>query len=506
VHKTKTVAALAVASAFAAPALAQVPSGVQLYGRLNLGVDAYEAKGSPSRNVLPGTTITCAPTLPGCAAAPSAPGSNFDYKSRMRVFDTASRVGIRGSEDLGGGFRAIFQIETGVNVDSGNHLGQNGSNNPNTGFWASRDSWVGIEGDRFGRLTFGRQSVYWSNGTIEQIGANYINSSSPLGTYSQSGIVLGPVARESNTVQYSLRFGGFSATASYGHSATAAPVPPATGGVSPYEAAQAGVDPKDQFYGITLRYNHSVFDLQADWATRQDILNTQGRDFTGWKVGAAWKYLPGAQISVVYQNLTNDNTFGLGAINGATPTNAALAVTSNPALGLSAAQAVTAAGVIAGSCGPVSASAAALAGAGIPAALIPGTIGAVQGSLFTTAGGGTIDRCANLKQDMWLVSWEHTFGNFQALAQYGWGSDVRGGSLGSSGVQSYLIGGRYFLSKRTWVYASYNLLKNDVNNYVDYWGGWMTSAQQLNGAAPGLPPTSSGADPQIIAVGLFHTF
>jgi hypothetical protein len=38
--------------------------------------------------------------------------------------------------------------------------------------------------------------------------------------------------------------------------------------------------------------------------------------------------------------------------------------------------------VIGGSCGPVSASAAALAGAGIPAALIPGTIGAVQGSLF----------------------------------------------------------------------------------------------------------------------------
>jgi hypothetical protein len=34
----------------------------------------------------------------------------------------------------------------------------------------------------------------------------------------------------------------------------------------------------------------------------------------------------------------------------------------------------------------------------------------------------------------------------------------------------------------------------------------MTSASQLNGAAPGLPPTSSGADPQIIAVGLFHTF
>jgi predicted porin len=53
----------------------------------------------------------------------------------MRV-RPASRVGIRGTEDLGNGFRAIFQIETGVNVDSGNQLGQNGSTNPNTGFWS----------------------------------------------------------------------------------------------------------------------------------------------------------------------------------------------------------------------------------------------------------------------------------------------------------------------------------------------------------------------------------
>lgn len=504
-RKTYTVAAVAVAGAFAAPAMAQIPSGVQLYGRLNVGVDVYEAKGSPDRNRISGT-IPC--TTPGVAGCTTLSGSSFDYASRMRVFDTASRVGLRGSEDLGSGLRAIFQIETGVNMDSGNSNGQNGGNNPNTGFWASRDSWVGIEGDRFGRLTFGRQSVYWANGTIEQIGANYINASSPLASYSQSGIVLGPVARESNTVQYSLRFGGFSATASYGFSATAAPVPPATTAASPSEAAQPGVNPKDEFYGITLRYNHSVFDLQADWATRQDIINTPGRDFTGWKLGAAWKYMPGAQISLIYQNLKNDNTFGLGAINGATPTNAVGSVTSGLAAAgtITGAQAAAATGIIAGSCGPVANAAAALAGAGFSAAQTAATIGSVQGSLFTTAGGGNIDRCANLKQDMWVLSWEHTFGNFQALAQYGWASDVKGGNLGSSGVQTYLLGGRYFLSKRTWVYASWNLLKNDVNNYVDYWGGWATSASQLGGAAPGLPPTSSGADPQIIAVGVFHTF
>ncbi len=489
------VLALAVASVLAAPALAQT-SNVQLYGRLNLGVDTYQAKGSPDRNVIAGTPIRC-PT-PGVGGCVTVPGSSFDFASRMRVFDTASRVGLRGSEDLGSGLRAIFQIETGVNVDSGNNFGQNGIQNPNTGFWASRDSWVGIEGDKFGRLTFGRQSVYWSNGTIEQIGANYINASSPLASYSQSGIVVGPVARESNTAQYSLRFGGFSATASYGHSAVA------IGSQSAYETAQGGVKPKDRFYGITLRYNHAAFDVQGDWATRNDILNVPGRDSTGWKVGAAWKYQPGAQFSVIYQRIENDNTFGLGAVNGATPTNAVFGVTSGIA-GLTAAQAASAAAIIGAGCGPVSAAAAQLAGV-IPGALIPATIGAVQGALMTTGGGGTVDRCANLRQDMWVFSWEHTFGNLQLLAQYGFSNDVKGGSLGASGAQTYLLGARYLLSKRTWVYASWNRISNDANQYTDYWGAWMTSAQQVQGNAPGLPSTSSGADPQIIAVGFFHQF
>lgn len=467
----KTIAALGVASVFAGPAMAQVPSAsnVQLYGRLNLGIDTYQAKGSPDRNLTAAGVPCATPGVGGCA---TVSGGNFDYQSRIRIFDTASRVGIRGTEDLGGGMRAIFQIETGVNVDSGNNLGQNGIQNPNTGWWASRDSWVGLEGDKFGRLTFGRQSVYWSNGTIEQIGANYINASSPLASYSQSGAVIGPVARESNTVQYSLRFGGFSGTASYGHSATS------FNSQSAYEAFQTPTSttpsPKDQFYGLTLRYNHAMFDLQADWAQRSDVVNVQGRDASGIKLGAAWKYMPGAQLSVIYQQLKNDQVFGLGVASG-----------------------------VAAPCTTPSATPVAALGIAAPA-------GTTVGSLFrSTGGGGTVNGCDTLKQQMWVFSWEHTFGNFQALAQYGWAGNVKGSSttagLPDSGADTYLIGGRYFLSKRTWLYASWNRISNGNNQYTDYWAGWVTSANQL-GQAPGLPPTSSGANPQIIAIGLFHQF
>src|SRR3990170_4342993 len=86
--KRKLLAVL-VASALAAPvaALAQA-SNVQIYGRANLGLDNYSATGSTA-------------------------GAAADLKSRSRVFDTASRLGVRGTENLGGGLKALFAIESG---------------------------------------------------------------------------------------------------------------------------------------------------------------------------------------------------------------------------------------------------------------------------------------------------------------------------------------------------------------------------------------------------------
>lgn len=77
-----------------------------------------------------------------------------------------SRFGVRGSEDLGGGLKAIFAIETRFNVDTGDTGGGPGSPpNPsdkksvsdNLKFWNAQ-SWVGLDSG-WGRLTAGRQYV-----------------------------------------------------------------------------------------------------------------------------------------------------------------------------------------------------------------------------------------------------------------------------------------------------------------------------------------------------------
>ncbi|WP_408585779.1 porin [Paraburkholderia bannensis] len=68
----------------------------------------------------------------------------------MASGDTAgSRWGLKGSEDLGDGYKAIFKVENGFNINTGK-LGQDSS-------MFGRQAYVGLSSDRYGTLTLGRQ-------------------------------------------------------------------------------------------------------------------------------------------------------------------------------------------------------------------------------------------------------------------------------------------------------------------------------------------------------------
>ncbi len=259
----KKVMALAVAGALSAPvaAFAQA-SNVQIYGRLNVGLDNYQATG--------------------------ASGGVADAKARYRQFDQGSRLGVRGSEDLGGGLKAIFQIESGVNVDTGTASSQSGSANSSAGTFASRDSYVGLEGG-FGRLTMGRQAVYYGNGVIEQVTSNYVNISSAFfsGSTSRSGA---PTTRTNNVFAYTTpTMGGFNGTLWYSPNS---------------EAATAGQQTNGRIYGFTARYS-GIVNVQLDYGKNKkqtDLVvptGTAAGDLTGIKLGVGWPYAPGAQIAVI---------------------------------------------------------------------------------------------------------------------------------------------------------------------------------------------------------------
>jgi predicted porin len=76
---------------------------------------------------------------------------------------SGSRLGFRGTEDLGGGLNAIFTIESGINLDTGT-VGQGGR------MWG-RQAFVGLKSSSFGTLVAGRVGTFSSGtGSFDMIG------------------------------------------------------------------------------------------------------------------------------------------------------------------------------------------------------------------------------------------------------------------------------------------------------------------------------------------------
>jgi predicted porin len=76
-------------------------------------------------------------------------GSNKDSIALAAGNLQGNRWGLKGTEDLGGGLKAIFQLENGFNPNNGK-LGQ-GSRE------FGRQAYVGLQSDQFGTVTIGRQ-------------------------------------------------------------------------------------------------------------------------------------------------------------------------------------------------------------------------------------------------------------------------------------------------------------------------------------------------------------
>ncbi|PPJ65693.1 porin, partial [Staphylococcus aureus] len=62
------------------------------------------------------------------------------------------RFGLRGSEDLGGGTQAIFQLESGFLGDTGSSVV--------AGKLFNRTAWVGLTNDRLGNIQLGHQADF----------------------------------------------------------------------------------------------------------------------------------------------------------------------------------------------------------------------------------------------------------------------------------------------------------------------------------------------------------
>ena len=120
-----------------------------------------------------------------------------------------SRWGLKGAEDLGGGMKAIFQLENGFDVSSGK-LNQGGR-------IFGRQAYVGVQGEQHGTLSFGRQY----DSVVDVLGQTTANGSwgGYLFSHPLDNDNTDKSFRVDNSVKYtSNTYGGFSMTGLYGFS------------------------------------------------------------------------------------------------------------------------------------------------------------------------------------------------------------------------------------------------------------------------------------------------
>ncbi|WP_044043457.1 porin [Caballeronia insecticola] len=199
-------------------------------------------------------------------------GGTHSYSVRSGG-STGSLFGLKGTEDLGNGLKAVFDVENGYNINNGAFFADSTA-------MFYRQSWVGIKHDTYGSLTFGRQyqpsfwAVYFTdpfrgNEVMSPLAAADLASAtdrSTLATQYVSG-------RTSNSIVYqSPDLKGVHLFAMYALPATVTqPVPVRSGAMLDLAANYSGYG----FYaGLGYQYQHGAQETAPLVASAPGLLTT----------------------------------------------------------------------------------------------------------------------------------------------------------------------------------------------------------------------------------------
>ncbi|NMF96761.1 porin [Aromatoleum toluolicum] len=219
----KKLIALAIAGLASAPVFAQ--TNVTVYGVVDVTVESVKASG--------GVDV-------------------FELDRRTRVTSNSSLIGFRGTEDLGNGLKALFQVESSFSADAGG------------GTLAGRDTFVGLEGG-FGKVQLGKLTTI-----MRAAGAkvDFNPAATGIGFQAATYGTIGGVAltgideRINNAVMYTTpNFSGLTAQLAYSAGENR---------VSPDLNGAEGVN--SQSYQLAAAYENGPLYVSAGYAVAQDPL------------------------------------------------------------------------------------------------------------------------------------------------------------------------------------------------------------------------------------------
>ncbi|GLW61088.1 hypothetical protein Hthe01_14370 [Hydrogenophilus thermoluteolus] len=245
----KKLIALAVAGLVAAPAMAQ--SNVTIYGV----ADAYFGFGSDD---------------------------NDDISAINSGGLAGSRIGFKGSEDLGNGLKAVFTLEQGYAIDTGKA-------SPSVGDSVfSRQAWVGLQGS-FGTVSLGRQYApgYFVADYDALLSSSAISPQSTLSVLNGMTITPNSPARWDNSVKYTGSFDAVNVQAIYSMGTT--------------EVAPSGVSDDDK-YGLSAAYANGPVNVGVIY---HNVGGTgTNPDQKEWLIGAGYDF-GAAKVVGSYQKVSD---------------------------------------------------------------------------------------------------------------------------------------------------------------------------------------------------------
>ena len=293
------------------PAWSSGPFSVQIYGTL-----------LPLVTYIQGGHNTTSPPSDGASQVPASAYVNQKTPSHWAMNLGSSNIGFRGVYGFNPTTRAILQIESGAQLDSGP--------GPNT--IASRNSWVGLQSDTYGFIFVGTNFTPYFYACCT-IGILKGNSFSEPTLISNPGFNVPPIVqapgrtgtvadatfnrRQGRSINYwTPVFGGLSARLEYSLDTGKAPVSPATPGAPLYSPT---------ILSAALFYDNGPVGLKAGFEQHRDyfgmaflggapgatITNPSSRD-KGYVVTGTYRFAPRLQVAAQWERLSykSDDTIG----------------------------------------------------------------------------------------------------------------------------------------------------------------------------------------------------
>ena len=197
------------------------------------------------------------------AGKSAAPAASYHYE--QRVSDQSSRIIFSGTQDLGGGTRAWFQLDSRFQSDVGGSTQTNVGPTTGINLWAGGNTGVGLAGD-WGKLTIGRWDLHYLEFIPIEFGyAGSLQDLLGAGPMAQvNGSVIANGTRTPNVIMWdSANMGGVTARVAYSTAFTTN----LTGVSSDEGSGKGGGGSKGGALTAAVRYSSGPLGLGASYWT-----------------------------------------------------------------------------------------------------------------------------------------------------------------------------------------------------------------------------------------------